>query len=226
MADTLASLTPLVSADLRDSSNQTFSTTDVGEMINAALAEIGRLCPQQFREDIKPSTLTASTADYLLQASLFPSGNPLVEVRRVEVWDDSTTPDSFVGRLRPAAGEYANVSATGWEFWGGKLTLTGAQLASLDLTKHFLRVWGYAPYPQLAGSVSVDLPTERHYALREYCQVEGLRRLIASRELFTQWQTHDQNTNVTMAALMNMFATAQATWRSRARQIAELREAP
>jgi hypothetical protein len=64
VATTLSALTTLVSADLRDSSNLTFTTAVVGELINAALAEIGRIAPGRFRTDITP---IADQRDYQLR---------------------------------------------------------------------------------------------------------------------------------------------------------------
>lgn len=61
---TLSALTTLVSAYLRDTSNLTFTTTVVGELINAALVEIGRVAPIRFQEDLTP---VADQLDYELR---------------------------------------------------------------------------------------------------------------------------------------------------------------
>jgi hypothetical protein len=70
--------------------------------------------------------------------------------------------------------------------------------------------------------VSHELET----AMRSYCRVEALRRLIVERDLFTQWQTRSNNTDVSPAALMNGLAQAEESWRRTERRLTVLREAP
>ena len=226
MSDSLLTLTPLVSSDLHDPSNLTFSATQVGDIINSALAEIGRICPPEFREDI--TTVSSTVMDYILQHTIFPTGSPLVRAFRVEAWDASVTPNQYITQLRPASQEYVSASATGWECRNGILTLTNSQLYNMfqDIATPFLRVWGYGAYPLLdaAGTVTVNLPVEHHYALRVYARVEALRDLTANRELFAQWQSQSHATDITPAQLYQMLNLAQAEWRTRSRALMSLRE--
>src|SRR3972149_2619307 len=60
----LAVLRPLVAADLRDTGMVTFTSGVLDELINAALAEIGRIIPGRFRTDITP---VADQLDYRLR---------------------------------------------------------------------------------------------------------------------------------------------------------------
>lgn len=292
---TLAALNTLVSADLRDPSNLTFSTTDIDEIINASLAELGRIAPTRFIEEVVP---VADTLEYPLRSSVsitgvastnvitgvahgFVDGDPVqfrnlsggaglsttttyyttiltadtfsvsltpggadvdfttnitsgtvvnvdplpeIEVRRVEVWDTSTTPNTLVGLLRPASGEYSRSSQTGWEVWDGTLYLTNAQEEGIDPDVHVLRVQGYRPYPRATASVDIHLSTEREYALRDLCRVRALEMLTNSRELYSQWQSASHNTDVSLAALANMLNIARDNWRRQARALAVPRE--
>jgi hypothetical protein len=49
-----------VARDLMDPSNLTFSDTVCGDLANAALAEVGRLAPARFQQDITPIANTLS----------------------------------------------------------------------------------------------------------------------------------------------------------------------
>lgn len=150
-----------------------------------------------------------------------------IEVRRVEVWDGSFTPPRYVARLRPASAEYVNSSQTGWECWGGILYLTNAQESALDPDVDLIKVWGYSPFlPLQSDSDILTCGAEREQAIKDYCRVLGLRRLVLERDLFTQWQTRTNNTDVSPAALMNGLAQAEEDWRRRSRALLVLREAP
>lgn len=219
---TLAELRPLVASDLRDPSMITFTSAIIDELVNAALAEIGRIIPGRFRTDI------ATVADQLDYVITPPSGaaGPEIELKRVEIWDASVTPRKFVSKLQPVRTEFASVSAAGWEFWNGTLTLTNAAERVIDPTKHVLRVWGYAPYAKMLVSNNVvALSVEQEYALRDYVRVEAIKMLMASRELYTQWQTASRNTDVSLAALNGLYAQFSDSWRRRSRALQVLREA-
>jgi hypothetical protein len=77
-----------------------------------------------------------------------------------------------------------------------------------------------------AGADVIPVSGEREQAMRDYCMVLGLKRLVNERDLFTQWQTRSGNTDVSPAALMNALNIAMADWKQRARSITVLREAP
>ena len=306
---TLAVLRPLVAADLRDTGMVTFVSGVLDELINAALAEIGRIIPGRFRTDLTPvadqldyrlrrfgsdialttpfgvattdvltstahgltantpirfvsllggTGLSIGTTYYVLSSGLttnefkistslggtaadvtsnVTSGTfyavtnddpiPEIEVQRVEIWDTSVTPWTVVSKLASKYSKFVNYSGAGWEIWNGVLTLPNAVEAALDPTKHLLRVWGYAPYAKLTTSPAntVTLSVEQEYALRDYVRVEAIKMLLASRELFTQWQTASRNTDTTFASLNSLFAQFSESWRRRSRALQVLREA-
>jgi hypothetical protein len=149
------------------------------------------------------------------------------EVFRVEVWDVTTTPRSFVRSLGSRYGEYTNATDGGWELWNGTLSLPGWVEELLDPPGDYvLRVWGYAPWPALVSSNSVQLSPEQEYALRDYVRVEALRSLLSSRELFSQWQTSSRNSDVSLAGLAGLLDRYEQSWHRRSRNLATLREAP
>jgi hypothetical protein len=308
---TFATMKTNVSRDLRDTGNVTFSLTDVGDLINAALAEIGRIAPRRFQQDITPvadsleyplqtigtsqslttpfgvastNVLTSTTHGlvagdairfltlvggdglvvglpyYIIASGLtaddfkvapivsgtevdfdtnLSSGTfarvgvddviPEIEVMRVELWDSTTTPHTPVTLVQAASAEYVNYSEVGWKVWDGVLEIPRwipVYLAGSE-SDYVLRVWGYAPYTPLVNANDVvGLSNEREWALRAYCRVEALRRLVSERDLFSQWQIRSNNTDVSPAALMNALSLAEADWNRRSRQIAVLREAP
>lgn len=222
---TFAQLASAVSRDLRDVDNKVFTTSDVADLINEALSEIGRIAPRSFQEDITP---VDDTLEYTLQSAEFDGAAvPEIEVSRVELWDGSTTPKLYLMRMQPASGEYVNDSSTGWSVWNGKLYIPNWYENYIDPTTHIIRVWGYAPYAEMTDWQEVVVPSnEAQWAMRAYCRVGALQRLIMERDLFTQWQGRANNTDVTPAALMNGLSLAQEDWRRRSRALMVLRQAP
>lgn len=217
---TFATLKTSVSRDLHDPGLLTFDDTAVGDFVNEGLAEIGRIAPFHFQDDIVP---VQDELEYALHPS---NPGPEVELVRVEVWDASTTPNRFLRLLRPMSGEYSNTSAAGWFNWGGTLYLTNMSVTYIDPLNHIIRTWGYAPYPPLVGdSDVVPLTNELTWALRSFCKVAALSRLSIERDLFTQWQTKSNNADVTPAGLMSALQSARDDWRRRSKAIAVLREA-
>lgn len=308
MSITLGELKTRVAAALQDPSARTFTSAMIGELITAALVEVGRIAPEQFVEDLTPvanqltyqlrsnefgivsysltgvaatdlftsvahglsagdavrlsgltggTGLSTSTTYFVIATDLtvdafklstslsgtavnfttdltvgtwahFGAGVavPEIEVMRVEVWDASQAPDTFVTWVHPAATEYARGSDSGWSVWNGTLylpTRTVLGMAGYELD-YVIRVWGYSPYshPDIDSDV-IAVSKDIEQAMVWYCKVEALDLLLASRDLFTQWQTRSGNTDMTPAGLMNQRATAEQMWRTRSRSIQRLR---
>lgn len=217
-----SALKTAVATDLRDPSNVTFSAGTVADLINAALTEVGRIAPERFQEDL---TVVAGQLAYPLRSSVFGVPVPEIEVKMVEVWSKATTPHRFLGRLNAASAGYSRSSIDGWMVWGGVLTLTNVIVDWLDPAKHVIRVWGYSPYLKLTTDSQVlTVSNELEQAMRVYCRIEALQRLVFDRDLFSQWQSIAGNTDVTPAGLMNSLSLAQADWRRRERQLFVPRE--
>ena len=309
MSVTLAGLLTSCAQDLRDTSNNTFATAVLTDLINSALAEIGRICPGRFRIDITPvadqldyrlrragsdlslttpfgvastdtftctahgltantpirfvalgggTGITVGTTYYVISSGLTANAFkvstsvggstidfttdisygsfyavtdddpiPEIDVMRVEVLDTTNTPWSRQATLRSRYGEHSNSSGAGWEVWNGTLSLTAAQEGTIDPTTDILRVWGYAPYAELTASPAntVTLSLEQEYALRDYVRIEAIKMLLASRELYSQWQTSSRNSDVSLGQLSGLYAQAESAWKRRSRSMATLREA-
>lgn len=221
---TLADLRTSVSRALRDPDNRVFTTNDVTDMVNAALAEIGRIAPARFLEVIDP---VENEFNYTLQSTVFDTATPEIEVSRVEIWDVTTTPYTPRGIVPPASAGYTNYSNTGWALRDGVLELPYSTVKALDGREDDfqIKVWGYRPYAPLSADEDASgLSHEREEALKVYCWMEALRRLNIERDLFTQWQTRAGNSDVSPAGLMNMYSLAREEWRQKARAITVLRE--
>ena len=222
---TLAQLRTKVADDIRDPDAKTFDQTAVDSMINSAIAEVGRLAPARFQEDIDP---VENQFEYTLQQGVFTEAVPEIEVSRVELWDTTTTPMMPRQMIAPASQGYVNFSGTGWYNRDGVLEVPYdlVRFMGSDVANYLLRVWGYRPYPSVSADADViPVSGEREEAVRDYVLVKALKRLSMERDLFTQWQTRAGNTDVSPASLMNMLNIATADWKQRARSITVLREA-
>lgn len=226
MSTTYGELQTKVSRALRDEGNRTFSAEVIKDMIQAGWAEIDRIAPQRFMEQITP---VDDTLSYTLRTAYFDQAVDEIEVYRVEVWDTSTTPEQPFRFVEPAAAHPTGLSYSqaGWYLWGGILYLPNRVVDLIDPLTHVVKVWGYSPWPAVTDDADV-LPFGKalEEAITLYTFIEAARRLLANRTLFTQWQTRSNNTDVTPAALMNDLNMAQDDWRRKSRAIFVMREAP
>ena len=222
MGNTFAQLKVLVARDIRDPDHVTFDDEAVGDLVNAGVNEVGRIAPERFMEDIVP---VADTLEYQVRAGIYATPVPEIEIRRVELWDNSTTPKRCIGRIVPASQGRLNASFMGWDLWGGMLRLTNAQEEQIDPAKHVIRVDGYAPYPQLVDDTQdSNMSSECEFAVRDYARVEALRRLVGDRTLFVQWQSGSHGTDISPAALLSDLSVAEQRWERRSRKLTVLRE--
>lgn len=221
---TYAELVTRVSRDLRDEGQTTFTEEVVKDMITAAFAEIGRIAPRRFTEDLDP---IADTTSYALLVDDFPDGDSRIEVRNVEVLDNSGTRARAIHQV-PAQHEHPTgltYSQAGWLNWDGTLYLPDRTVDFLDPDVHLIRVYGYAPYPLLsADDDAVPFNPELVEIVVLICVVESLRRLINDRVLFKQWQTRTNNTSTTQAGLMTDLNIAMEELRRKERAVTVLRD--
>lgn len=203
---------------LRDPNHDTFSLTEIGDMIVAGLTEVGRLAPDRFQQDIQP---VAGQLEYPLHGT----AEAEIEVLKVEVWNIAASPIRYVGKLHSTASEYSNASSVGWRVWNGTLLLSNSQEAFLDPAVHLLRVWGYAPYTQVSGGTAMPVSNELEQAILTYCRLEALRRLIGDRALFTQFQSQSGNLSASPGSLLSDLSLAEENWRRTAKSIFVIREA-
>lgn len=209
---------------LRDPDARTFTATDIGRMVNMAVAEVGRIQPEMFQEDID---LVADTLSYVLRTNEF-GGSPVpeIEVSRVELWKTTDTPNTRYYTVPPASDGYAHDSQAGWSNWGGTLYIPNYVHSLVDghETDFLLRVWGYSPYVEMTADDDVfNGGVEAKWAVVSYGRVEGLERLLYDRDLFTQWQTRSGNSDISPAGLRSNLMSAREDWRRYSRAITRLR---
>jgi hypothetical protein len=221
---TLAELRTKVSADLRDPDAKVFDADAVDSMINSGLIEIGRIAPARFQEDIDP---VENQFEYTLRQDVFTEAIPEIELNRVELWDATTTPIMPRKLIDPASAAYVNFSNTGWALRDGVLEVPYSVVKFLgaNFADYLFRVWGYSPYPSVSADADViPVSGEREQAVRDYCWLVALRRLVNERDLFTQWQMRAGNSDVSPAGLLNAYSIARQDWKERARSMTVLRE--
>ena len=226
MSETFGVLKTELAEALRDPNSRTFTDSDLGRMVNTALMEIGRILPLPFQEDITP---TVDTLEYVLQSNEFGGDpQPEVEVMHVELWDGTTLPATRIAVIQPAHSEYTPDRESGWTNWGGTLTLPRRVWSAIDGLEddRTIRVWGYAPYPELTDDDDVaNISSTAKWALISRAQVEAYRRLHNERDLFSQWQTRSGNTDISPASLASMLNSAAEEWRRQSRALLRLRSA-
>jgi hypothetical protein len=224
VSTTFGTLKAEVSEALRDPDLKTFDDAAVGRMVNMGIAEVGRLAPAPFQEDITP---VADTVEYILRENEFGGeAVPEIEVARLELWDTTTTPNTRSAVIPPASAGYADDSESGWSNWGGTMYIPSWVFSLVDGAEddYLYRVWGYSPYVQCTDDDDVvGCSDELKWAIVSYCQVEALQRLLAERDLFAQWQTRAGNTDISPAGIMNALNIARDEWRRKSRAITRLR---
>ena len=213
-------LQTLVSRDLADPGLRTFDVDAVKDFIQQGLAELARVAPEQFQEDLTP---VDGQLEYPLRSAIFAVPPPEIRLVRVEVW--TGVPARFKSKIKSKSGQLTRDSIAGWEVWAGVLELPSTVIDNyVYAATDTIRVWGYSPYaPILADADVVPVSAALELALRTFCRVEGMRRLIGSRVLFKQWQTKSNNTDVTLGQLNSDLTAAEEQWRrlSRALRVPE-----
>lgn len=197
---TLAQLEVMVSRDLGDTANATWSTQEVDDLINRGIDSLADVYPKEVVSTV--ATVTQGTYTYAVSsfASLY----------RVDIYTSAGSHRETVTR-----GTTDHPDA-GWELHGGTLYLPiGMSLTTGDTIRGF----GYGRYIQLSASSSTtDLDTSGIWAVRVFCQVEAFSGLLSDRTLFQQWQQDSHNTDVTALGLAQLYGQASARWqRERAR---------
>jgi len=177
-----------------------------------------------FQDDIDP---VADALEYTLRSATFAGALiPEIEVSRLELWNSTTTPWTRTMVIPAASAGYAADSQAGWSNWGGSLQLPNwlVNYITGHEDDYTFRVWGYSPYPQMAlDADAFDGSPDLVWAVVAYCRVEGLERLVADRDLFSQWQTRTGVTDISPAGLMNHLSQAREDWRRKSRALTRLR---
>lgn len=208
-----------MSRELRDTSNQTFTTALLTDYINAGIVDISRFAPRPFQEDIEP--------DGSLSYALLTSADPRIRLVRVEIWDVAPNPVRMLFSIPSAAGSFYNNSEVGWRVWSGTLELPYAYSSYLADDTRNLRVWGYAPYTKLvADDDDTDLDESGQEAVVDYAIMRAYEALANDRSLFQQWQINANATDVSLAAILGALDRFASRWERKRRQLFEMRELP
>jgi hypothetical protein len=223
MSTTFGALKTRVATVLQDPSARTFTAGLVSELIQSALTEVGRIAPELFMEDLTP---VANQLVYAVRSAAFSAATvPEIEVMRVEVWDASQTPDEFICRVNPASREWGGQDS-GWYVWNGELYLPTRFARGLVgyEAEYVIRLWGYSPYVHPSDDADViGVSSDVEQAMIWFIRLEAIDMLLASRDLFTQWQARSGNTDMSPAGLMNQRSIAEQAWARRSRAIQRLR---
>lgn len=228
MSATYLELRTKIARKLNDPDNATFVDQTVKDLVSAAWAEIGEVAPERFSEDITP---VADQLEYQLRTSDFTDPIDEIELWKVEIWDGSLIPSKPILYVTPLAAHPTGLtySNAGWFVFGGVLHLPNRveDVISGHEADYLIRVWGYSPWKPLVNDAdAVIIGNLREEALIAYCRVEALKMLVEDRELFKQWQTRSNNSDITPAGLYNALNIAEAQWQRKRRQIWVTRELP
>jgi hypothetical protein len=182
--------------DLRDPDGEAFTNTEVNDLINVGILEVGRVYP---KEDVV--SLDLSEDDQRLYTAV-----GAYALFRVELLKDG---EVVLGIPANMASEHGQ---GGWEYHGGSLYLPEF-VGSLDTDAHTVRVWGYWPRDTMdADGDILDGDAECEYAVRAVAAVTGYQRLQSDRTLFQQWRTNPANSDVSMNQLTQLTDFYQGHW--------------
>lgn len=211
-----------IARTIGDPDNDVFEDATIKDIVSSAWADLGRMAPEQYTEDITP---LADTLTYALRADVFADPNPDITLRNVEIWQASPEQHRYWVSPKTSHPQHLAHSDAGWEVWNGTLRIPQRYLDLIRLDDDTIRVWGYSPWEMVVADDD-DLPFPQSYeeALVVAANVGVLRRLTSNRALFTQWQTRSNNTDVSMASLMNDLESAKDEWRRLAREMRVDRE--
>ena len=194
---TLSQLRDSVEQDLRDSSNEAFSTAEVDDLINEAIVEVNRLYPLPQIEDVD---IVDTDEDGNVDRTYTITST---EVQRAEVWRD--------GEFRENLPEFDSVGNSGYDIWGSTLTLP--TWVVLDEDTDTVKLYGYADRDYLSDDADVaEFDAEAEYAVRMYAKLRGYQSLQNDRALFQQWMKVPGNNDISPTQLDSMVNTYVGAW--------------
>ena len=202
---TLADLRTGLSRDLRDTSNATFSVSEIDDLINQGIDAVGDLYPREIVQTI--GTVSAGVVSY--------AASSYTRVYRLDVYTSA-------GSYRTEIPQGIGGANTGWEFHGGIIYLPPSYTWTAGDT---LRAFGYGRYVQLSASTqTTDLDATATWAVRVFGQKEAFERLISDRVKFQQWQSNSNATDVTALGLAQLASSARQRWRNEQIRLRRMRK--
>ena len=194
---TLAQLRDSVEQDLRDSSNEAFSTAEVDDLINEGIVEVNRVYPLQ---EIETVDIIDTDEDGNVDRTYTITST---EVQRAEVWRD--------GEFRETIPEIDTVGNSGWDIWGSTFTLPTWVVLDEDVDSVLL--YGYGNRDYLSDDADVaEFDAEAEYAVRCFAKMRGYQALQNDRALYQQWLKAPGNNEMSPTQLDSMVNTYIAQW--------------
>jgi hypothetical protein len=202
---TLSDIRTTVARKVRDTTNATFTTSELDDAINQGIDAIGSFYPK----DIVSTFATVSAGVLSYAASSYDS------IYRIEVYSGT----SHMGDLSPSIGDGAD---SGWDLHAGVVYLPPGYTVNAGYT---LKAFGYGPYIQLAAATSVtDLDTRALNALYVFCQAELVYSLVIDRLKFQQFQADTNSTDTTALAMAQIYASTAARWEREKQRLKKIRK--
>lgn len=201
---TLSDLRTEVSRKLRDTTNTTWSTTEVDDAINQGIDALAAFYPREIVSDV--ATIAAGTRTY--------SVSSFTNIYRIEQWSGTT----FKGIIPHGVGG----GDSGWETHANVLYLPAGYTYT---TGYVLRAYGYGAYTQLSASTqTTDLDTSGQWAVKVYAQIECVSALLNDRVAFAQWQVDTNSTDVSLLALTQTYNSLRSKWASERQRLKRMRK--
>ena len=206
-APTLEDMRASVSRDLRDPSNNTFTTDEVDDLVRMGIVEVSRIHP---KEEVRLLMVESALQDSFACDAL--------ALFRVEAIGSD---GYLVGVPVSVSNEDA---AGGWDLHGGTLYLPGYIFNRFtSVPGPSVRVWGYWPRDVLTEDAEVfDGDADAEYATRAYALTLGYQRLQNDRVKSQQWMTTTGNTDVSPNQLAQTADMYQSEWRAYRQRIRTL----
>jgi len=202
---TLLDIRTQVARDLRDTSNATWSTDELDDLINQGLDALADFYPREIVQTI--GTVASGTYSY--------AATSFTNAYRLDIY---TSAGSYDGEIPHGIGG----ADSGWELHGNVVYLPPNWMPDAGDT---LRLWGYGRYTQLAtDNDATDADTAGVNAVRVFCQVEAFQRLLANRVTFQQWQASPGNTDTTVLGMNQIAFSAQRRWEREQRRLRRMRK--
>ena len=197
-APDLSTLRTAVARDLRDPDLKTFTETELNDLINLGVVEVGRVYSKQDVQEL-------AVEDDGQQ--IYPTD--AIALFRVELIKDSVVYAGVPANAHETTGE------GGWDLHGGDLYIPRTFTAHLKAEESpTVRIWGYWPRELFAEDTDVlDGDAEAEFAVRTVATLNGYQRLQNDRLLFQQWLTNTGNTDVSPNQLAQTADLYQSQWR-------------
>lgn len=194
---TLLQLRDKVEQDLRDSSNEAFSTAEVDDLINEGIVEVNRVYPLQ---EVETVDIIDTDEDGNVDRTYTITST---EVQRAEVWRS--------GEFRETIPEIDTVGNSGFDIWGTTLTLPTWVVLDEDVDNVLL--YGYTDRDYLSDDTDVaEFDAEAEFAVRLYAKLRGYQLLQNDRALMQQWLKAPGNNEMSPTQLDSMVNTYIAQW--------------